>query len=308
MNNYKLKFSFMEVHNKKKVLYPSKSLLCDLKLNLIQTSNKTLIANKNLGQNFLNDIQICDQIALSCGNLNDSFVIEIGPGCGNLTQAILALNNGVEIVMIEKDSRFIFLLEKIKQYYTNSKLSIIEGDALHIDLNHLIINTTKRRYIIANLPYNIGTELLFKWLESEFLKDLTAIVVMLQKEVINRITATCNSKTYSWLSILSQLFCDIEVLYDVPKEAFLPQPKVDSAVISLRPKKYIIKHNLKNLKIICSILFLHRRKTINTIIKRNKQLQELLLGVEHYNIDLNMRPENITIQTFCELSLLNENT
>jgi len=125
---------------------------------------------------------------------------------------------------------------------------------------------------------------------------------MLQKEVVNRIIAKKGSKAYGWLSIISQLLCDVEVLFDVPKEAFTPAPKVNSSVVLLKPKVDVIPHNLQQLKIICHILFLHRRKMISSIIKREKQLHYLLSKVDELQIDLKMRPEDIDIKTFCKIS------
>ena len=241
-------------------------------------------------------------VALCSGSLINNLVIEIGPGMGNLTQAILALHPGVEIIAIESDKRFIPVLHKIAIYYSNCNLQIIEGDALQYNFQSLVANRQKKINIIANLPYNIGTELLFKWLESEFLSSIESIAIMLQKEVVNRIIAQNGSKAYSWLSILSQLLCDVELLFDVPKEAFTPQPKVTSSVVSLKPKKTVIPHNIAKLKVICHELFLHRRKTVRSIINKSERIKYLFSHLDQ--IDLNMRPEDLSIATLCALSLI----
>lgn len=287
----------------KKILEFTTALPKPLKTRLIEEKKFLFIANKNLGQNFLNDQQICDQIALSLGGLTDNIVIEIGPGMGSLTQAILALHPGVEIIAIEADTRFIPVLQEIAMYYSDCNLQVIEGNALQFDFQSLVEKyKDKKINIIANLPYNIGTELLFKWLQSEFLSHINGISIMLQKEVVNRIIARSGCKAYSWLSILSQLLCDVELLFDVPKEAFTPQPKVTSSVVSLKPKKLVIPHNIEKLKMICHELFLHRRKTVRSIINKSNKIKHLLPYIEE--TILNMRPENLNVSTLCRLSLL----
>jgi len=150
----------------KKILPLSSSIPKSLKTQLIDEEMTLLTANKQLGQNFLHDQQICDRIALSCGSLTNNLVIEIGPGMGNLTQSILALHPRVEIIAIEADRRFIPVLNKIATYYSDCNLQVIEGDALQYDFQSLVINKIDKKInIISNLPYNIGTELLFKWLK-----------------------------------------------------------------------------------------------------------------------------------------------
>jgi 16S rRNA (adenine1518-N6/adenine1519-N6)-dimethyltransferase len=287
----------------KKMLNFSSALPKPLKTGLKEANLFLLPANKQLGQNFLNDRQICDQIALCSGSLINNLVIEIGPGMGNLTQAILALHPGVEIIAIEADKRFIPVLREIAIYYSDCNLQIIEGDALRYDFQSLIAHRENKKInIIANLPYNIGTELLFQWLESVFLSAIDSIAIMLQKEVVKRIIAQNGSKAYSWLSILSQLLCDVELLFDVPKEAFIPQPKVTSSVVSLKPKKTVIPHNIAKLKIICHELFLHRRKTVKSIINKSERIKYLISHLDQTN--LNMRPEDLSITTLCSLSLI----
>ena len=287
----------------KKMLNFSSSFPKSLQIGRFEPKKNFLPANKNLGQNFLHDRQVSDKIAVSCGILTNKVVIEVGPGMGSLTQAILALNPGVEIIAIEADKRFIPILEEIATYYSGCNLQIITGDAMQFDFQSQVEQIhDKQINIIANLPYNIGTELLFKWLNSEFLSHLDCIAVMLQKEVVNRIIAESGSKAYSWLSILSQLLCDVELLFDVPKEAFVPQPKVTSSVVSLRPKKFVIPHNIKKLKTLCHELFLHRRKTVRSILNKNSQIKYLVPYLDETN--LNARPEDLEITTLCRLSLL----
>jgi 16S rRNA (adenine1518-N6/adenine1519-N6)-dimethyltransferase len=283
----------------------SKSFPKDLKESVEKLIKQNLKANKDLGQHFLNDPQICDQIILSCGDLSNSSILEVGPGLGSLSQAILALNPGVELTVIETDNRFIDILNTIGNFYNNSKFKVENCDALQYDFLSWATQTHHRKKnIIANLPYNIGTELLFKWLNTEFLNHIQNITVMLQKEVVERIVAPHNSKLYSWLSILSQLLCDTEVLFDIPQNAFSPPPKVISSVVSLRPKTTIYPHNMDKLKSICKLLFLHRRKTIGKIIKNSQKFQHLHTIFENMQLNLTKRPEELDIQTLCNLSLL----
>lgn len=283
----------------------SKAFPQALKERINKTLISTLKANKKLGQHFLHDQQICDRIATSCGSLNDSVVLEIGPGMGHLTQSILALNANIEMFVIEKDIRFIPILQEIGNFYQKSKLNIIQSDALTYNFQSLITQYShKKIYIIANLPYNIGTELLFRWLDKGFLENITNISLLLQKEVVNKIIATHNSKAYGWLSILSQLLCDVDLLFDVQPTAFTPEPKIISSVIRLKPHILPYEYNIKKLKLLCKALFIHRRKSINTIIKNNPNLQYLLPAIESLNLNLKMRPEEIDIQTFCKISTL----
>lgn len=276
----------------------------------LRESVETLIksnlrANKDLGQHFLSDPQICDQVALSGGDLSCSSVLEVGPGLGSLSQAILALNQGVELTVIEADNRFIDILNEIGNFYNNSKFKVEHCDALQYNFSVWASQTHyQKRHIIANLPYNIGTELLFKWLNQEFLSHIQSVTVMLQKEVVERIVAPHNSKSYSWISILSQLLCDTEILFDVPQNAFSPAPKVMSSVVLLRPRKNILPHNMEKLQSICTLLFLHRRKTIGKIIKNSPKFHHLLSIFEKIQLDLTKRPEQLDIKTLCDLSLL----
>jgi 16S rRNA (adenine1518-N6/adenine1519-N6)-dimethyltransferase len=283
----------------------SKSFPKALRESVEKLINHNLRANKGLGQHFLCDAQICDQIALSGGDLSHSSVLEVGPGLGSLSQAILALNPGVELTVIEADNRFIDILNEIGNFYNNSKFKVEHCDALQYNFSLWAAQTQYgKRHIIANLPYNIGTELLFKWLNQEFFSNIQSIIVMLQKEVIRRIVALHNSKSYSWLSVFSQLLCDTEILFDVPQSAFSPAPKVMSSVVLLRPKKVVLPHNMEKLRLLCTLLFLHRRKTVGTIIKNSPKFQHLLSVFEGAQIDLTKRPEQLDIPTLCNLSLL----
>ena len=266
-----------------------------------------LKANKKLGQHFLTDTQICDEIALSCGDLGNSTVIEIGPGIGNLTQSILELHKEVSVIAVEKDTRFSMILDEIGEHY-GRRLKVFYEDAIEFNFASVISETvTKHRniYIIANLPYNIGTELIFRFLESNELQNITKINVMLQREVTDRIVAQPNTSSYGWLAIFAQLLCKCEVIIEVPPSAFDPQPNVYSSVISLTPyAEPLYKNDIKKLRMICKTLFMHRRKTIGRLFKKSSNLSYLLNCIDQVGVEGNLRPENLDILTLCKLSLI----
>ena len=263
-------------------------------------------ADKKLGQHFLVDKEICDRIALSNGDLSKSLVVEIGPGTGALTQSILALHPGVELLVIEADKRLIPFLRELQRNYKaqNSHLSIAQGDALQTDWLAIKNTTNKDLHIIANLPYNIGTELLFQWLQKDIISQFTAITVMLQKEVVERVIAPHGCKKYSWLSIISELLCEKELLFDIPPIAFCPQPKVMSSLLKLQPQVNHTPFDYVNLQKICRALFLYRRKSLKAITKIDKFLESVFNMAEHYNLNMQLRPEQIELELLCKLSLL----
>ncbi|QIE41523.1 16S rRNA (adenine(1518)-N(6)/adenine(1519)-N(6))-dimethyltransferase RsmA [Meridianimarinicoccus aquatilis] len=188
-----------------------------------------LSARKSLGQNFLLDLNLTAKIARQAGDLTGADVLEIGPGPGGLTRGLLA-SGARRVLAVEKDSRCIPALQQIADAYPG-RLEIIEGDALSIDpLSRL----TPPIRIAANLPYNIGTELLVRWLTPKawppFWESLT---LMFQREVAQRIVAQPGSKAYGRLALLAQWRCDARIVLDLPPQAFTPPPKVSSAVVHL---------------------------------------------------------------------------
>jgi 16S rRNA (adenine1518-N6/adenine1519-N6)-dimethyltransferase len=268
---------------------------------------KQLKADKDLGQHFLIDKEICDKIALSCGDLRQAMVVEIGPGTGALTQSILALHPGVELLVIEKDSRFVPILNKLKEQYKEygSYLTILLADILKVDILSLVAHSNKDLYLIANLPYNIGSELLFQWFEGKFLVKFKAISVMLQKEVVDRVTAAQGSKNYSWLSIVAKTFAEAEMLFDIPPIAFNPQPKVISSLLYLQSKVVQPEFDYHKLQNICKKLFLYKRKTLKVIIKKDQYLSSLLKIAEEWGLNMQLRPEDLDLNLLYKLSLIN---
>ena len=252
---------------------------------------------KNLGQNFIFDLNVTNKIARYALPLENSIVVEIGGGAGSLSRAIL-LNNPKKLLVIEKDERCLPILNEL-QDASNGRLEIISEDALNFDYLSLG-NSSNKLKIIANLPYNIGTELLFKWYENINIFD--SLTLMFQKEVAERITANVGENQYSRLSVISSILAKTEKLFDVPPSVFFPQPKVFSSVISIKPYETpLYNADIKKLKTITKQAFLHRRKNIKNCLENllGKTTSKIL---EEFGINPNLRPENLTPQQFVELS------
>tara|TARA_B100000900_G_scaffold391948_1_gene386993 strand:- start:678 stop:1463 length:786 start_codon:yes stop_codon:yes gene_type:complete len=249
-------------------------------------------AKKSLGQNFLIDNKILNKI-VNITNIDNKTVLEIGPGTGNLTSVILK-NNPKKVIVIEKDT---FLANNLEKNFPN-QLTIINDDILNIDEN-LISND--KVIVFGNLPYNISTEILSKWiinLNNSFWFD--HLILMFQKEVADRIIAKFNTSAYGRLSILSNWKLTIEKICDIKPSSFLPKPKIDSSLLFFSPKKnfYDIK-NPKNLEKVTRIFFNHRRKMLK------KPFNQLFNGNENIlnklKIDLNLRPQNLDFNKYYEL-------
>jgi 16S rRNA (adenine1518-N6/adenine1519-N6)-dimethyltransferase len=188
-----------------------------------------LDARKRLGQHFLLDLNLTRRIARAAAPLGDGTVIEIGPGPGGLTRALL-LEGASRVVAIEIDSRAIAALRELQQA-AQGRLHLVESDALGVDLTSL---GSPPRRIVANLPYNVSTALLVRWLHHA--GQIADMVLMFQKEVASRLAAAPRSKDYGRLSVLAQHVCTVQRLFDVAPSAFVPPPKVTSSVVRLRPR------------------------------------------------------------------------
>lgn len=252
-----------------------------------------IVPDKKLGQNFLFDLSLCDKIARTSGNIKDKIVLEVGPGPAGLSRAILACGPA-KLFVIEKDQRCIALLEEIKTYFP--QLEIMNADALNVKLSVIVENKIT---IVANLPYNIGTELLFRWLdEIEYIESIT---IMLQKEVVDRICANPGSKTYGKLSIMCQLICDVEKEFDVSPAAFYPPPKVTSSIVRIVPK------NLQPTQLIIDAV---RKITSQAFNQRRKMLKSSLKGISpdiedilvRCGIDPQDRAENLSVDDFVRIA------
>jgi len=253
-----------------------------------------LQTKKSFGQNFLLDSNLTDKVAKCAGDLINYEVLEIGPGPGGLTRSILKINPK-KLIVIETDERCIQALEKEFIKYRD-KLKIISADALRIKEADYFKNKIK---IISNLPYNIGTVLLFKWLSNA--QNFESLTLMFQKEVAERIVAKPCTKQYGRLSIMCQFLCDVNKHFDIKPTAFVPQPKVTSSVVSLYPKKeYCVKDvNINNLSKLTQLLFSQRRKMVKSILKSKPNAKEIL---KKCDISENKRPEELSIKNFALLS------
>ena len=254
-------------------------------------------AKKSLGQNFLLDLNLTSKIARYAGNLKQSDVLEIGPGPGGLTRSLL--NEGArQVVSIEKDNRCIAALEEIQSLFPG-RLRLLQGDALSMNVTQYLTEPIK---IIANLPYNIGTELLVRWLNSKnwpsFWQSMT---LMFQKEVANRIVARPGSKAYGRLSVMSQWRCNTKIAFNIPATAFTPPPKVESAVVhfeALHEPRFPAQ--VDKLEFVVSKAFNQRRKMLRGALKGH------FINVEEGLFSIGVLPtkraENITVQEYCAMS------
>ena len=255
-----------------------------------------LNAKKSLGQNFIFDQNFTDKIVKNCGEIENKIILEIGAGPGTLTRSILA-KKPKKLIVVEKDKRAVELLKELQSFYCSS-LEIIEADATKID-EYAITNNQKFK-IIANLPYNIGTLLLIKWLKN--LDNIESMHLMLQREVAQRIEAEVNQKHYGRLSVISNLLCKTKIIFEVPPTIFTPPPKVVSAIIELIPRNIKLENfNLDNFEKIVASAFNQRRKMLRSSLKSifNKDVDSVL---RELNIDSSLRAENITIEQFIKIS------
>lgn len=216
-----------------------------------------LDARKRLGQHFLLDLNLTRRIARAAAPLDQGLVVEVGPGPGGLTRALL-LEGAARVVAIEIDSRAIAALREL-QAVAGGRLELVEADALKIDLAAL--GPAPRR-IVANLPYNVSTALLIGWLHQA--DQVSDMVLMFQKEVVDRLAAAPRSKDYGRLSVLAQHVCTVERLFDVAPSAFVPPPKVVSSVVRLRPKSEGRLTDLRPLEKVTAAAFGQRRKMLRS--------------------------------------------
>ncbi len=256
-----------------------------------------LKARKSLGQNFLLDLNLTAKIARQVGDLTNCDVLEIGPGPGGLTRGLLA-EGARRVVAVEKDQRCIPALENIATHHPG-RLQVLEGDALDIDP---AVYLTAPIRIAANLPYNIGTELLVRWLTPPswppFWQSLT---LMFQREVAERIVAQPGSKTYGRLAVLAQWRCNANIVLSLPPDAFTPPPKVSSAVVHLTAlKDPKFPAGAKTLERVVATAFNQRRKMLRSSLKPlGGDIEDRLRAVGIAPTD---RAENVPIEGFCALA------
>ena len=260
-------------------------------------SRHQLRGKKSLGQHFLHDLNLTSKIARYAGNLDQFDILEIGPGPGGLTRSLLH-EGARKVVAIEKDNRCIEALEEIQATFPG-RLKLLQGDALSTNASEHLADPVR---IIANLPYNIGTELLVRWLTSKTWPSFwQSMTLMFQKEVANRIVASPGSKAYGRLSVMSQWRCDTKIAFNVPATAFTPPPKVESALVhfeALKEPKFPAE--VEVLEFVVSKAFNQRRKMLRGALKGYFQnVEEGLLSI---GVLPTKRAEDITVQEYCAMS------
>ncbi len=258
----------------------------------------SILPKKSLGQNFLIDNKILN-IITELGDLDkNDVVIEVGPGTGNLTEKILE-QKPKEFTVIEKDKRLVeFLKKKFEK-----KINIINADMLNFSYENSL---KEQRIIFGNLPYNISTQILSKWIRLKKLNNyFKKFILLFQKEVADRIIAEVNSKNYSRLSIISNWKMNIKKVIDIDPKSFNPMPKVKSTVLVLEPKKKFYKLNdAKNLEHITNVFFNQRRKMIKKPMKLLFENYEEIS--EKLSLDLNLRPQNLSNLTYYKICSIYE--
>ncbi|MEF2551824.1 16S rRNA (adenine(1518)-N(6)/adenine(1519)-N(6))-dimethyltransferase RsmA [Aurantimonas sp. A2-1-M11] len=253
---------------------------------------------RSLGQNFLLDLNLTGRIARQALPLDDATVVEIGPGPGGLTRALLA-EGAARVVVVEKDSRCIPALEAVAAHYPG-RLEIIRADALEFDLATVQRpEGAEALKIVANLPYNVGTQLLLDWIATPQWPPLwSSLTLMFQREVAVRIVAAPGSKHYGRLGVLAGWRTEARILFDVPPEAFTPPPKVTSSVIQIRPRAVPEPASLAKLETVTAAAFGQRRKMLRQSLK-SLGGETLLLAAD---IDPQRRAETLTIREFVRLA------
>ncbi|MBL0371235.1 16S rRNA (adenine(1518)-N(6)/adenine(1519)-N(6))-dimethyltransferase RsmA [Rhizobium sp. KVB221] len=256
-----------------------------------------LDAKKSLGQNFLLDLNITQKVARNAGKLDDATVIEVGPGPGGLTRALLALG-AKKVIAIERDPRCLPALAEISAHYPG-RLMVIEGDALAIDFSTLAPAGEPVK-IVANLPYNIGTQLLVNWLTIPWPPFWQSLTLMFQKEVGERIVAEADDDHYGRLGVLCGWLTHCDMMFDLPPQAFTPPPKVTSTVVHLEPRANPLPCDLGKLERITAAAFGQRRKMLRQSLKPVGG--EVLL--EKAGIDPKRRAETLSVEEFVRLANL----
>ncbi|CAG8998920.1 MAG: Ribosomal RNA small subunit methyltransferase A [Candidatus Celerinatantimonas neptuna] len=259
---------------------------------MYHNSNQGHLARKRFGQNFLNDEHIISQIVAAIYPQPHEHLVEVGPGLAALTRPVAEQIDHLDVIELDRD-----LAARLRHSNLADKLTIHETDALKFDFASLK-NDDKKLRIFGNLPYNISTPLIFHLLS--FADLISDMHFMLQKEVVQRMAAGPGSKSYGRLSVMTQYYCQVIPILEVPPESFKPAPKVDSAVIRLEPYQelpYVAK-DIKCLERVCREAFNRRRKTIRNALSQLFSIPQL----ESLGIDSSLRPEQLSVVDYVNLA------
>jgi len=259
-----------------------------------------LSAKKSFGQNFLLDLNLTAKIAKAAAPFFGFVTYEIGPGPGGLTRALLKAGAD-PLIAIDPDPRAVKALSYLQTAY-GPAFDLRQGDALELDEKSLGAGPERKLKIIANLPYNIATPLLFRWLEliAGQSVPIASLTLMFQKEVADRITAEAGTKAYGRVSIMAQWLCETRTLFDLPPSAFTPPPKVTSTVVQLIPRPHpVAPADAKTLEKVVAAAFQQRRKMLRQSLKSLGDAQRIL---DIAGIDPTRRAETLSIEEFCLLA------
>jgi len=252
-----------------------------------------LSASKSLGQNFILDRQLLDRIAAVPGPLASQRVYEVGPGPGGLTRALLEA--GASVVAVERDRRCIPALAELQQDYAE-RLEVIEGDAVKVDEAALVGGGA---HVVANLPYNVGTALLLKWLGGDWPPWWRSLTLMFQKEVAERLVAQAGSDAFGRLSVAAQWRSSARIAMTVNRSAFVPPPKVTSAVVHIVPVDQPAGVQPAVIERLTEAAFGQRRKMLRSSLKR---MPGALDAAEKLGIDTQRRAETVSVEEWIELA------
>lgn len=249
-------------------------------------------ARKALGQNFLLDLNLTGRIARSAGNLSGVTVIEIGPGPGGLTRALLN-SDAAAVVAVERDSRCIVALADLVEA-SEGRLRLIEGDALEVDPEAI---APAPRAIVANLPYNVATPLLIGWLKR--IEQFRSLTLMFQREVADRLSAKPGTKAYGRLSVISQWRAEVRPMFNLPARAFTPPPKIESTVVQLIPRAVPEPAEFSDMEAVTAAAFGQRRKMLRASLKSLGNAEAL---IEEAGLIPTQRAEEVPVAGFAALA------
>lgn len=252
-----------------------------------------LSAAKALGQNFILDRQLLTRIAAIPGDLDGKFVYEVGPGPGGLTRALL--DAGALVTAVERDRRCIPALAELQERFPE-RLRVIEGDAVNVDEKSV---TGEGAHVVANLPYNVGTLLLLKWLGADWPPWWSSLTLMFQKEVAERLVARPGSSAYGRLSVAAQWRSQPRIAMTLSRSAFVPPPKISSAVVHIVPITQPDGVDARTLERLTQVAFGQRRKMLRSSLK---QMPEALDAAEQIGIDTSRRAETVSVAEWVTLA------